>query len=150
MGLRNDDNPWTLTFSNRFSTESPAFEYARPQMTWNERGTVIHISRPRGSTKGLRNKEVRTFELNKGLSPIFHIRCSPCKDAGCGREKRWQYRGTSMPLQTGCLSVVCMSHDPDSISVQWGKKPPPWHPAACVGPFELDRGTQNNRQDQLH
>lgn len=56
-------------------------------MTWNERGTVIHISRPRGSTKGLRNKEVRTFELNKGLSPIFHIRCSPCKDAGCGRKK---------------------------------------------------------------
>lgn len=109
-------------------------------MTWNERGTVIHISRPRGSTKGLRNKEVRTFELNKGLSPIFHIRCSPCKDAGCGREKRWQYRGTSMPLQTGCLSVVCMSHDPDSISVQKKKKTPTMASCSMCGSLWIGPG----------
>lgn len=57
----------------------------------------------------------------------------------------WE-RGTSMPLQTGCLSVVCMSHDPHLIcasisnphSTCWpqrsAEKLPPYCPR--VGLFE--------------
>ena len=42
---------------------------------WNEKDSYTYF-KARGSTKGLRNKEVWTFELNKGPSPTYHIRCA--------------------------------------------------------------------------
>lgn len=70
--LRNDDTIWTLHFK-LILTETSGFD--SPSDGFNEKDSYTYF-KAQGFTKGLRNKEVRTFELNKGPSPTFHIRCA--------------------------------------------------------------------------
>lgn len=60
------------TISNWFPQKPLAL--ISPSDGWNEKDSYTYF-KAQGSTKGLGNKVVQTFELNKGPSPVFHIRC---------------------------------------------------------------------------
>lgn len=68
---------WWHCMDTPFQTDSHRnfWLWFPPSDGWNEKDSYTYF-KAQGSTKGLRNKEVRTFELNKGPSPTFHIRCA--------------------------------------------------------------------------
>lgn len=142
---------WWHCMDTPFQTDSHRnlWLWFPPQMAGMKR-TVIHISRPKDPTKGLRNKKVPLRNLWTKQRSITHISYQMCYVA-LVKTKMWRKkRGTSIPLQTGCLSVVCMSHDPHlaraSISnlhrtcqvQRSAEKPRQHHPS--VGFFELNQG----------
>lgn len=72
--------------------------------------TVIHISRPKEPQRDFGIKRYEPLNYTKVHHPHFisDVLYSPCKDV----DMEGKQSGAGMPLQTGCLSVVCASHDP--------------------------------------
>ena len=77
LSARKQVKKWWHRMDTPFQTDSHwiSWLWFPPSDGWNEKDSYTYF-KAQGSTKGLRNKEVWTFELNKGPSPIFHIRCA--------------------------------------------------------------------------
>lgn len=148
---------WWHCMDTPFQTDSHwnLWLWFLPQMAEMKR-TVIHISRPKDPQRDLGIKRYEPLNYTKVHHQHFisDVLCSPCRDVDMeGKE-----RGTSIPLQTGSLSAVCMSHDPHLAHARVSNPHPTCRPQRkslsgivhLWASLKMNWRLTNNRQYQLH